>query len=64
MQEDCKEWRCMRRAYGAVWDMPNPPEGDITLRFEVSGSKWTEVKGLIPSDWKVGVTYDTAVQLD
>ncbi|KAF5759675.1 putative rlpA-like protein, double-psi beta-barrel [Helianthus annuus] len=63
-QEDCKEWRCMRRAYGAVWDMQNPPEGAIDLRFQVSGSKWIQLKSLIPSDWKVGATYNTAVQLD
>ncbi|KAJ0799458.1 putative expansin, cellulose-binding-like domain-containing protein [Helianthus annuus] len=47
MQEDCKEWRCMRRAYGAVWDMQNPPEGAIDLRFQVSGSKWIQLKSLI-----------------
>ncbi|KAL8242464.1 hypothetical protein R6Q59_012766 [Mikania micrantha] len=63
-QEDCKEWKGMRRAYGAVWDMPNPPEGAINLRFQVSGSKWVQLKSLIPSEWKAGATYNTAIQLD
>ncbi|KVH89758.1 Barwin-like endoglucanase [Cynara cardunculus var. scolymus] len=63
-KEEWQEWRCMRRAYGAVWDIPNPPEGALNLRFQVSGSKWVQLKSLIPSDWKAGATYDTAVQLD
>lgn len=63
-QEEWKEWRCMRRAYGAVWDIPNPPEGALSLRFQVSGSKWVQLQNVIPSDWKAGATYDTAVQLD
>lgn len=63
-QENCKQWRGMRRAYGAVWDMPNPPEGAINLRFQVSGSQWVELKNLISSEWKAGVTFDTAVQLN
>lgn len=53
----------MRRAYGAVWDMPNPPEGAINLRFQVSGSKWVQLKSLIQSEWKAGATFDTALQL-
>lgn len=66
LQDDCKEWRGMRRAYGAVWDMPNPPEGSITLRFQVSGSmgmKWIVANNAIPADWKAGVAYDSAIQL-
>ncbi|MFS7995821.1 putative expansin/pollen allergen, DPBB domain, expansin, cellulose-binding-like protein [Helianthus anomalus] len=63
-QEDCQEWKGMRRAYGAVWDMPNPPQGAINLRFQVSGSKWVQLKSLIPSEWKAGATYNTAIQLD
>lgn len=66
-QEDCKEWRGMRRAYGAVWDMPNPPKGAISLRFQVSGSAgvtyWAQAPNVIPSDWKAGIAYDSTVQL-
>ncbi|EEF31157.1 Major pollen allergen Ory s 1 precursor, putative [Ricinus communis] len=60
-QEDCKEWIGMRKAYGAVWDMPNPPKGYITLRFQVSGSAgltWVQAKNAIPREWKVGVAYN------
>ncbi|KAJ7952587.1 Expansin-like protein [Quillaja saponaria] len=66
-QEDCQEWRAMRRAYGAVWDAANPPSGEINLRFQVSGSAgvtWVQSRNAIPSDWKAGATYDTEVQLD
>ncbi|KAL5724040.1 hypothetical protein ACHQM5_007354 [Ranunculus cassubicifolius] len=65
-QEDCKEWRCMRRAYGGVWDMPSPPKGDIKLRFQVNGAdgqKWVEVNNAIPSYWKAGVAYESDTQL-
>lgn len=66
-QEDCQEWRGMRKAYGAVWDMSNPPKGDQNLRFQVSGSgevKWVQLRNVIPSEWKAGATYDTAIQLN
>ncbi|KAI3791026.1 hypothetical protein L2E82_04562 [Cichorium intybus] len=70
-QEDCQEWVCMRRAYGAVWDLPSPPrgqpEGAINVRIQVSGSsgsKWVPLKNLLPSAWKPGAAYDTAIQLD
>ncbi|KVH95569.1 expansin-like B1 [Cynara cardunculus var. scolymus] len=62
-QEDCKEWRGMRRAYGAVWDMPNPPQGVLNLRFQVNGAKWVQLKSVIPSEWKAGAAYDTTIQL-
>ncbi|KAB1216288.1 Expansin-like B1 [Morella rubra] len=56
-QEDCKEWKAMRRAYGAVWDMANPPSGPINLRFQVSGSAgvtWVQSRNPLPADWKAG----------
>ncbi|CAK9184975.1 unnamed protein product [Ilex paraguariensis] len=65
-QEDCKAWRAMRNAYGAVWDMQNPPLGALTLRFQVSGYgevKWVQPSSVIPSEWKAGVAYDTTIQL-
>ncbi|KAL2233032.1 UNVERIFIED_CONTAM: Expansin-like B1, partial [Sesamum indicum] len=68
-QEDCKEWRGMRRAYGAVWDMANPPVGALSMRFQVSGGaygegKWVQIASAIPSEWKAGVAYDTSFQLN
>lgn len=65
-QEDYKEWRGMRRAYGAVWDMANPPKGDLNLRFQVDGNgeqKWVQLSSVIPSEWKAGVAYDSTMQL-
>ncbi|XP_062086486.1 uncharacterized protein LOC133792593 [Humulus lupulus] len=39
-KEDTKQWKSMRRAYGAVWDMANPPTSSrpITLRFQATAS--------------------------
>ncbi|KAJ8768411.1 hypothetical protein K2173_021564 [Erythroxylum novogranatense] len=65
-QEDCKQWIGMRRAYGAVWDLANPPKGAITLRLRVSGSagqKWVQATNVIPYDWKAGAAYDSTFQL-
>lgn len=65
-QEDCKEWIDMRRAFGAVYDMANPPRGDISLRFQFSGPaglKWVQAPNVIPRDWKAGVAYDSLIQL-
>lgn len=66
-QEDCQEWKGMRKSYGAVWDMANPPRGAVNLRFQVSGrygAKWIQLRNVIPSDWKAGVAYDSFFQLD
>ncbi|KAM7531042.1 hypothetical protein LguiB_034452 [Lonicera macranthoides] len=73
-QEDCQEWRGMRREYGGIWDMANPPKGALSLRFQLSGPsgfmKWVQVRDAIPSDilegWaekfvNVGKSYATAV---
>ncbi|MQL75262.1 hypothetical protein Taro_007602 [Colocasia esculenta] len=68
-QEDCKQWRPMRRAYGGVFDVENPPEGPLPLRLQVRGedggeqSSWVQLNNVIPADWKAGAAYDTAVQL-
>ncbi|KHF99032.1 Expansin-like B1 [Gossypium arboreum] len=58
------KWVEMRRSFGAVFDMPNPPLGAISLRFKVhdnAGIKWP--KAVIPRNWKAGVAYDTDIQL-
>ncbi|KAK9984800.1 hypothetical protein SO802_034325 [Lithocarpus litseifolius] len=65
-QEDCQQWRTMRRAYGAVWDLASPPSGPIKLRFQVSGRSgltWVESQNALPSDWKAGVAYDSHIHL-
>ncbi|KAL9448639.1 hypothetical protein AB3S75_016011 [Citrus x aurantiifolia] len=65
-QADCREWVAMRRAFGAVFDISSPPEGAISLRFQVSGSAgltWVVANNAIPSDWKAGVAYESEIQL-
>ncbi|KAF7828479.1 expansin-like B1 [Senna tora] len=65
--EDCKQWTPLRRAFGAVFDVANPPRGQINVRFLVSsgaGTYWVQPKNAIPSDWEAGVAYDSEVQLD
>ncbi|XP_062075766.1 expansin-like B1 [Humulus lupulus] len=50
-QEDTKQWKPKRRAYGAVWDMKNPPSGSITLRFQATTSSgYAYSLSEIPSD--------------
>ncbi|CDP08341.1 unnamed protein product [Coffea canephora] len=66
-EESSKKWKAMRRAFGAVWDISNPPKGALTFRFQASGSagvKWVEPKKVIPSEWRAGIIIDTAVQLN
>lgn len=66
VQEDRKHWQAMGNSYGAVWDMPNPPKGDLTLRFQLSGDggkQWKYAIDAIPSYWEAGVAYDSGFQL-
>ncbi|BAT75796.1 hypothetical protein LR48_Vigan01g208100 [Vigna angularis] len=66
-QQDCQEWKPLRRAFGAMFDYSNPPSGEIYLRFQVSGSAgiyWVQSRNAISSDWTAGATYDTMVQLN
>ncbi|TKY45679.1 Expansin B1 [Spatholobus suberectus] len=61
---ESRQWKPLNRNYGAVFDFPNPPSGEIRLRFMVSGmSDWVDPKIVIPSNWKPGATYTTNVQL-
>uniref|UniRef100_A0A7N0VGG8 Expansin-like B1 n=1 Tax=Kalanchoe fedtschenkoi TaxID=63787 RepID=A0A7N0VGG8_KALFE len=65
--EDYKYWVCMRRAYGAVWDLANPQRSNLMLRVQVNGAngiKYIQPKTVIPSDWKPGAAYDSEVQLN
>lgn len=57
----------MRRAFGAVFDMANPPSGAINMRFLVSGSMgetWVVANNAIPEDWTAGAAYDSQIQLN
>ncbi|KAL3497579.1 hypothetical protein ACH5RR_040311 [Cinchona calisaya] len=65
-QDDRKEWRPMRRAYGTVFDITDAPLGAITLRYQaVYGygdyKYWVMLNNVLPSDWQVGYTYDTGI---
>ncbi|XP_057475462.1 expansin-like B1 [Actinidia eriantha] len=65
-QANCQQWSGMRRSYGAVWDMANPPAGALNFRVQVSGSagpKWVQLSSVLPSEWKAGAVYDTSIQL-
>ncbi|KAH1157484.1 hypothetical protein GYH30_029950 [Glycine max] len=65
-QEDCQEWRRMRRAFGTVFDAENPPRGDIKLRFQLGGDAqqyWVQSKNVISGNWEAGVVYDSEIQL-
>ncbi|XP_042947725.1 expansin-like B1 [Carya illinoinensis] len=63
-QEDCKQWRGMRKSFGAVWDMSNSvPSGPIKVRFQVGGRKWVESQNNLPASWNAGDAYDSNIQL-
>ncbi|XP_028762630.1 expansin-like B1 isoform X2 [Neltuma alba] len=64
-QNDRHEWRPMRRAYGAVFDIVGAPRGPLMLRLRFSGrTGWAQsTKSAIPGDWKVGASYDSQVQV-
>lgn len=57
----------MRRAFGTVWDMENPPRGSISLRYQVSGSagvNWVQDDNALPDYWKAGVVYESTIHLN
>ncbi|XP_052208850.1 expansin-like B1 [Diospyros lotus] len=65
-QADDLEWRCMKRSFGTVWDLPSPPSGPLTFKVQVSGNgctKWVQMTNVVPNKWKAGDVYDTTIQL-
>ena len=56
----------MRRAFGAVWELQNPPKGSIKLRLQMScsttGVNWVENDNAIPDNWIAGAVYDSTIQ--
>ncbi|CAI9759479.1 unnamed protein product [Fraxinus pennsylvanica] len=63
--EGCEEWMPMRRVYGAVFDISNPPVGSFRARVHYASQEQVNIEQLtfdIPRDWKIGVAYDTTSQ--
>lgn len=57
----------MSRNHGAVWDTSRVPAGALQFRFVVTSGydgKWIWAKSVLPNDWKVGVVYDSGVQIN
>ncbi|XP_057419734.1 expansin-like B1 [Lotus japonicus] len=63
LQKEYHKWELLRRSYGAVFDIANPPKGEIRLKFQVSDGSalphWVGPKFAIPANWKAGATYST-----
>ncbi|XP_057419265.1 expansin-like B1 [Lotus japonicus] len=61
LRKEYRKWEPLRRVYGAVFDIANPPTGEIRLKFLVSdgsaGFHWVQPKIAIPANWKAGATY-------
>lgn len=57
----------MRRSYGAVFDLSNPPKGNLKLKIQIKvdgKTKWVQSdKTVIPDHWKADSTYETDVQI-
>ena len=64
-QKDAREWKAMRRVYGAVFDIVAAPSGPLTLRLQFSGTTdWVQSSyAAIPSYWKIGDSYDSQLHL-
>ncbi|KAK4262544.1 hypothetical protein QN277_028093 [Acacia crassicarpa] len=60
------EWRTMRRAFGAVFDILDAPRQPIIVTLHLIGSAGrylVESKSAIPRDWKIGASYDTQLHI-
>ncbi|TYJ44484.1 hypothetical protein E1A91_A03G228600v1 [Gossypium mustelinum] len=65
-QVGSSNWSFMTRNYGAVWDSSRVPNGALQFRFVVTSGydgKWVWAKNVLPADWKIGVIYDSGVQI-
>ncbi|KAL2525216.1 Expansin-like B1 [Abeliophyllum distichum] len=65
--QDGMGWRPMRRAFGTVFDIPNPPKEPLLIRVQYNVQtevKSADITNAIPEDWEVGVAYDTHVQIN
>ncbi|KAH9605898.1 hypothetical protein KSS87_001595 [Heliosperma pusillum] len=68
-QEDSQTWRDMRKPYGAVWDMENPPKGgQITFSFllsatgSVDNAEWINSPTYASTSLQAGATLETGIQ--
>ncbi|XP_059064549.1 expansin-like B1 [Cryptomeria japonica] len=56
----------MKRNHGAVWDVLNPPNGALWVRFLVSSGRsafqYIETVNAIPANWTAGALYDSGIQ--
>jgi len=53
--------------HGAVWDVVQPPTGDLSIRILVSDGddeQWITAANVIPANWTAGAIYDSGIQLD
>ncbi|KAK4728426.1 hypothetical protein R3W88_021414 [Solanum pinnatisectum] len=61
------KWIPMRRSYGAVFDLANPPKGDLKIKIQIKEgekTKWIHSnKTVIPDYWKPGSIYETDIQI-
>lgn len=67
MQVGSSSWRYMTRKYGAVWETDRVPAGPLQLRLVVTGGydgKWVWAQSVLPAEWKVGMVYDTGLQIN
>ncbi|KAK9698850.1 hypothetical protein RND81_08G135600 [Saponaria officinalis] len=68
-QKKWKTWIPMRKTFGAVWDIENPPRGDINLKFLLSATgsvddgQWVESPTIASTSIQAGATLDTGIQL-
>nr|GMD78413.1 expansin-like B1 [Ipomoea batatas]GMD82243.1 expansin-like B1 [Ipomoea batatas] len=53
-------WIAMRRVYGAVFDLSNPPEGELQVRLQI-GTSTDYSKNPIPDTWTAGDVIDTGI---
>ncbi|CAL5377997.1 unnamed protein product [Camellia sinensis] len=66
-QVGSSDWSFMSRNYGAVWDTDRVPAGALQFRMVVTSGydgKWIWAQNVLPVDWKVGVVYDSGVQIN
>ncbi|KAF8406684.1 hypothetical protein HHK36_008775 [Tetracentron sinense] len=65
-QVGSSNWRFMSRNSGAVWDTSRVPVGPLQFRLVVTAGydgKWVWAQKVLPAEWKVGVIYDSGVQI-
>ncbi|XP_052192076.1 expansin-like A2 [Diospyros lotus] len=59
-------WTFMSRSHGAVWETDRAPAGPLQFRMVVTSGfdgKWIWAQNVLPTDYKVGVIYDSGVQI-